>query len=177
MRERAVYDGREITTGVPGKLVYLRATQAGLVRSLPGSTDLAADAHRLYYRFPWPDEDGTAPGAYRPADRALTLRIRAGLRTLHCRHENGVHDLRYQAWYGRALVPVLQCGWCVGYWCPVTLARAQPVLDAISALAGAAARDGNADTAAGLRSVAGRITPGDTDPAAACPAGGHGETR
>ena len=100
MPERALYDGREITTGVPGKLVYLRATQAGLVRSLPGSTDLAADAHRLYYRFPWPDEDGTAPGAYQPADRALTLRIRAGLRTLHCRHENGVHYLRYQAWYG-----------------------------------------------------------------------------
>ena len=54
MRERALYDGREITTGVPGKLLYLRATQAGLVQSLPGSTDLIADAHRLYYRFPWP---------------------------------------------------------------------------------------------------------------------------
>ena len=178
MRERALYDGREITTGVPGKLVYLRATQAGVVRSLPGSTDLDADAHRLYYRFPWPDEDGTVPGGYEPGDRGLELRIRAGLRVLHCRNGNGVHYLRYQAWYGpRALVPVLQCGWCDGYWCPVTLARAQPVLDAINALAGTAARDGSGGTAAGLRSVAGRITAGYTDPAAACPAGKPGEGR
>ena len=36
------------------------------------------------------------------------------------------------------------------HWCPVTLARAQPVLDAIKALAGTAARDGSAETAAGL---------------------------
>jgi hypothetical protein len=170
MAEKTLYDGREITTGVPGKLLYLRATQAGLVRSLPGSTDLAADAHRLYYRFAWPDEDGTPPGAYQPGDRELALRIRGGVKTVHCLNENGVHRLRYQVWYGRALVPVLQCDWCAGRWCPVTPGRVQPVLDAISALAGAAARDGSGDAAALLRTVAARITAGYADPAAACPA-------
>lgn len=169
MAEKALHDGREITIGVPGKLLYLRATQAGLVQPLPGSTDLAAGAHRLYYRFPWPDEDGTPPGAYQPGGRELTLRIRDGLTTVHCRSENGVHHLRYQAWYGRALVPVLQCDWCAGYWCPVTPERAQPVTDAISALADAASRDGNSEDAALLRSAAARITAGYTDPAAACP--------
>lgn len=93
------------------------------------------------------------------------------MKTLHCLNENGVHHLRYQAWYGRALVPLLQCDWCAGYWCPVTPARAQPVLDAISALADAAARGGSGETAALLRTVAARITAGYADPAAACTAG------
>jgi hypothetical protein len=163
--EEALYQGRRIRLGIPGKLLFVRATQAYLVQPLPGSTDLAADAHRVYYRFPWPDEDGTAPGAYAPPSRALTLRLPYRWRGLHCRHDDGVHHLKYQAWYGQALVPVLQCGWCQAHWCPVPADKTRPLLDAIGALA-----DGDRRAVDWLAAVAGRITAGYTDPAAACPA-------
>jgi hypothetical protein len=157
--EEALYQGRPIRLGLPGKLQFVRATQAHLVQPLPGGPGLAADAHRLYYRFPWPDEDGTAPGAYSPADRDLTLRLPYSQRGLHCRNDSGVHHLKYQAWYGQALVPV-----------PADNAR--PFLDAIAALA-----DGGRHSADWLKAVAGRITAGYTDPAAACPAQVAGEER
>jgi hypothetical protein len=170
--EEALYQGRQIQLGIPGKLLFVRATQAHLVQPLPGGADLAADAHRLYYRFPWPDEDGTAPGAYAPADRDLTLRLPYSQRGLHCRNDNGVHHLKYQAWYGQALVPVLQCCWCEAHWCPVPADNARPLLDAIVALAGS-----DQQAAGWLQAVAGRITAGYTDPAAACPAQVTGEKR
>jgi hypothetical protein len=170
MAEEALYQGRRIPLGLPGKMLFVRATQAHLLQPLPGGPDLAADAHRLYYRFPWPDEDGTAPGAYAPPGRGLTLRLPFRWRGLHCRNDNGVHHLKYQAWYGRALVPVLQCGWCQRHWCPVPAGKARPFLDAIGALA-----DGDRQAADWLAAVAGRITAGYTDPAASCPAQAGGE--
>ena len=64
MGEYAKYRGDTIKIGTCEELLYLRWDQRELVTPLPGSVDPRLDSSSLRFRFPWPDEDGVAPGAF-----------------------------------------------------------------------------------------------------------------
>src|SRR5258705_56795 len=66
MGEYAQYRGEEIKIGTCEDLFYLRADQRHLI------TGYDFDAG-FRYRFPWPDEDGKAPGSFDPYDRTCSL--------------------------------------------------------------------------------------------------------
>jgi hypothetical protein len=73
MGEYARFNGQEIKIGTCEDMLYLRADQAHLVTPQSGSVDPIADAEHLRFRFPWPHEDGTEPGAFKDADKAVGL--------------------------------------------------------------------------------------------------------
>jgi hypothetical protein len=71
MGEFALHQGERIKIGTCENLDYLRADQAHLVELVEDDRDKALATYR--FRFPWPDEDTTEPGAFTPHDRALPL--------------------------------------------------------------------------------------------------------
>lgn len=73
MGEYAMYRGKEIKIGTCEDMYYLRADQAHLVTALPNNIDPMKDTATLRFRFPFPDEDGTAPGVFPDYDRTLAL--------------------------------------------------------------------------------------------------------
>lgn len=66
MGEYARYLGQEVKIGTCESMYYLRADQAWKVTALPGNVDPTSSRDRasLRFRFPFPSEDGTAPGAF-----------------------------------------------------------------------------------------------------------------
>ena len=73
MGEYAQYNGEEIKIGTCEDMLYLRADQAHLVKPLPGNVDPVRDRDGIRFRFPFPDEDGKAPGDFDDCDRGQTL--------------------------------------------------------------------------------------------------------
>jgi hypothetical protein len=73
MGEYATYNGHSIKIGTCEDMYYLRAGQAPMVRHERGNVDPSSpkDQRVIRFRFPWPDEDGTAPGAFENYDRAV----------------------------------------------------------------------------------------------------------
>jgi hypothetical protein len=73
MGEFALYRGERIKIGTCEDLYYLRADQAPSVGRQSGNVDPMSPDHRksIRFRFPWPDEDGTEPGAFDRYDRAV----------------------------------------------------------------------------------------------------------
>jgi hypothetical protein len=72
MGEYATYQGQQIKMGTCEDMLYLRADQLALVRpEWPVVTTEILTAIR--FRFPFPDEDGTEPGAFDDSDRGATL--------------------------------------------------------------------------------------------------------
>jgi hypothetical protein len=72
MGENAKYHGEVIKIGTCENLYWLRASQRTLVTKAPNSLDANDPSIRgvLRFRFPWPDEDGDAPGSFENFDRA-----------------------------------------------------------------------------------------------------------
>ena len=66
--------GEEVKIGTCESMYYLRADHAGDVIALPGNVDPLADAVELRFRFPFPDEDRTAPGEF-TGDYRRTYRV------------------------------------------------------------------------------------------------------
>lgn len=64
MGEYALYQGDRVKIGTCEEMLYLRAEQAREVCAEAGNVDPVRDARQIRFRFPWPDEDGTAPGHY-----------------------------------------------------------------------------------------------------------------
>ena len=65
MGEYARYNGQHIKMGTCEDMYYLRADQRHLVQPELGSVDPnGPDAYSLRFRFPWPQEDDVAPGAF-----------------------------------------------------------------------------------------------------------------
>ena len=62
MGEYAECGGRRVKIGTCEEMYYLRYDQREQVQHLHGNVDPVRDAHELRFRFPWPDEDGIAPG-------------------------------------------------------------------------------------------------------------------
>lgn len=74
MGEYAKHNGHEVKIGTCEDMYYLRADQLPLVRAVPNSVNPVADRFELRFRFPWPDEDGIAPGQFEKAfDRSHGL--------------------------------------------------------------------------------------------------------
>ncbi len=75
MGEYAKLNGQSVKIGTCEDLYYLRADQAHLVQAEHGSVDPMAARERaaIRFRFPWPDEDGTEPGAFERFDRAVAV--------------------------------------------------------------------------------------------------------
>lgn len=72
MGEYAKYGRSEIKIGTCENMYYLRYDQRHMVKAMSGNVDPVRDAKELRFRFPWPDEDGIAPGAFNgDHDRAL----------------------------------------------------------------------------------------------------------
>jgi hypothetical protein len=75
MGEYARYRRQSVKIGTCEDMYYLRADQVNLVTPELGSCDpRRPDVQRVIrFRFPWPDEDGVAPGAFDPYDRSAGL--------------------------------------------------------------------------------------------------------
>lgn len=75
MGEYASYGGQQVKIGTCEDMYYLRADQAGTVRPLSGNVDPMSEEHRkhLRFRFPFPDEDGIEPGAFKDHDRSIPV--------------------------------------------------------------------------------------------------------
>lgn len=73
MGEYARFQGEQIKIGTCEDMNYLRFDQRELVEPLSGSVNPVADAEEIRFRFPWPDEDTIAPGAFEAYNRGLGL--------------------------------------------------------------------------------------------------------
>lgn len=73
MGEYATCNGERIKIGTCEDMYYLRFDQRRKVRHESGNVDPVKDAAELRFRFPFPDEDAIAPGAF--ADYRKGVRI------------------------------------------------------------------------------------------------------
>ena len=73
MGEYAKYHGEEVKIGTCEDMLYLRADQAHLVQAVPGSVDPVKDRDGIRFRFPFPEEDGIAPGEFDDPFKGVTL--------------------------------------------------------------------------------------------------------
>ncbi len=75
MGEYARYNGQRIKIGTCEDLYYLRASQLPLIQPERGEADPRTNASKAVYRFrfPWPDEDVVAPGAFDNPFRSVAL--------------------------------------------------------------------------------------------------------
>jgi len=74
MGEYAKFHGERIKIGTCEEMYYLREDQAHLVEAQSGNVDPFSpeDQQVIRFRFPWPDEDTEAPGAFEAAfDRSV----------------------------------------------------------------------------------------------------------
>lgn len=87
MGEYATYDGQQVKIGTCENMYYLRADQRHKVQKLAGSLDPADDSvlPEIRFRFPWPDEDGNAPGAFDKYERSLGMNMNFS-KPLGCEH-------------------------------------------------------------------------------------------
>ena len=152
MGEYATLNGERIKIGTCEDMLYLRADQAALVVPEPGNVDPVEDRLKLRFRFPFPDEDSTAPGAF--ADHAYALPVhgvtvpdgvshstvqfaaRAGyLVSLPCPEGPGgavkISQQRYLP--GGVLATVCECGGCGAKYRLQTIEDARPIIDALRA--------------------------------------------
>jgi hypothetical protein len=74
MGEYANYCGQRIKIGTCESMYYLRPDQAQKVEAEPHSVDPIRDAAHLLFRFPFPDEDHIAPGAFEHVERSVAVR-------------------------------------------------------------------------------------------------------
>jgi hypothetical protein len=160
MGENARYNGQLVKIGTCEDMYYLRADQIGQVSSVRGSADPgnAEDQKEIRFRFPWPDEDNVAPGAFTPYDREVGLygvtvpaevehgkvqfTAHAGyVVSLPCPEgpdadprvaRNGfAGPVRFgqQAYRDGVLALICECGGCGAKYRVPTLADAQPIID------------------------------------------------
>jgi hypothetical protein len=74
MGEYAMLGSAEIKIGTCENMYYLRAGQAHQVRALPDNVDPVRDRDKgIRFRFPFPDEDDVAPGAFDSYERGAPL--------------------------------------------------------------------------------------------------------
>ncbi len=74
MGEYALHNGIEVKIGTCEDMLYLRADQAAQVTARESRhTDVMRYADAVRFRFPFPDEDGMAPGSFEDGDRSLAL--------------------------------------------------------------------------------------------------------
>jgi len=75
MGEYAKYQGKEIKIGTCEDMYYLRYDQRHDVVPMRGSLTPSAPniLKVIRFRFPWPDEDGTAPGAFDDYNRGVII--------------------------------------------------------------------------------------------------------
>lgn len=104
MGEYAKFAGRDIKMGTCEDMYYLRAEQVPQLRPLPNSLNPRDPEvlQVLRFRFPWPDEDGTEPGAFDRYNRTAA-----------------VHDVQLPEGVEHDLVQfVAQAGYLVSLPCP-----------------------------------------------------------
>lgn len=76
MGEYATHHGRSVKIGTCEDMYYLRATQRSQVDAEDNSVnvnDATSHGFSLRYRFPFPDEDHIAPGAFENHSRSLAI--------------------------------------------------------------------------------------------------------
>jgi len=73
MGEYAEISGERVKIGTCEDMYYLRFDQRHQVRALHGNVNPVKDAPELRFRFPWPDEDVTEPGAFEKYHRSLAV--------------------------------------------------------------------------------------------------------
>jgi len=146
MGEYATVAGKQVKIGTCEDMYYLRWDQVHLVQSLAHSLNPTdRDVLKVIrFRFPWPQEDGTLPGAFDDYDKAVavpdapmaamdhySVQFSAAAGYLLCVPcpegpnapagimRNGWRGrvlLTQQAWRGGWLAPVFRCGGCGAAW-------------------------------------------------------------
>lgn len=72
MSENALYNGQQVKIGTCECMYYLRWEDRGRVDPLPSNLNPAATPG-LFFRLPFPDEDGIGPGSYPKHNRGYRL--------------------------------------------------------------------------------------------------------
>lgn len=70
---KRISDGQEIKIGTCEEMFYLRYDDRFKITGLPGNVDPSINATGLFFRLPFPDEDGIRPGEYGNHLRGLRL--------------------------------------------------------------------------------------------------------
>lgn len=75
MGEYAMYAGQRIKIGTCEDMYYLRWDQRHIISPEEGQVDPTNPSHlaSIRFRFPWPDEDGRAPGDFENYGRAVAV--------------------------------------------------------------------------------------------------------
>lgn len=125
-----MYGNKQIKIGTCANMYYLRADQRHLVRAiLPHNVDPSGPyAEALRFRFPFPDEDGIAPGAFEDYDRGVRVNIRAHDLGEPC---PGMTDIVQQKPLGGLYVVVCRCTVCGTRWREETWRDAMPIVNAM----------------------------------------------
>lgn len=155
MGEYALYEGERIKIGSCEEMFWLRAEQADLVTPVAGSVDPVKHRGKLLFRFPFPDEDGTAPGSFEDTFRRQPL-VRY---CPPCDHA-GRAGLAYQQYHGNILVVVVRCEVCRKMWRLTEVEDAQRVAAALHHLADVQIQADDDEGAVRLRSTADRVLAG-----------------
>lgn len=159
MGEYALYEGERIKIGSCEEMFWLRAEQADLVTPVAGSVDPVKHRGKLLFRFPFPDEDGTAPGSFEDTFRRQPL-VRY---CPPCDHP-GRAGLAYQQYHGNILVVVVRCEVCRKMWRLTEVEDAQSVAAALHHLADVQIQADDDEGAVRLRSTADRVVAGYVPP-------------
>ena len=74
---KLIGSGEEVKIGTCEDMLYLRFDQRHQVWPQRGNVDptRADELAVIRFRFPWPDEDNIAPGAFRDSDRKLAIHV------------------------------------------------------------------------------------------------------
>ena len=144
MGEYAKYLGERVKIGTCEDMYYLRLSQRAAVVPEDGNVDPVSDAGDLRFRFPWPDEDGTEPGAYGAGYKAVAIYgatapkevvhgnvqfvTQAGYNIclpcpegthnpdIHRNSFSGAVQLISQRLIDGRVIPIFQCGGCKRMW-------------------------------------------------------------
>lgn len=183
----ALASGERVKIGTCENMYYLRADQAHEVRRLHGNVDPVRDAEAIRFRFPWPDEDGIAPGNFDNPFRTLAVWgaaqpvefdhgivqfvAQAGYNVcLPCPEGPSDHGLRIhrngfrgavhvsqQRWWQDQLVTVCECGGCGAKYRLETWEMAEPVVVAIRSEADREQRTAEQNDTPGNAEIAKRL--------------------
>jgi hypothetical protein len=163
MGEYAKFGGDEVKIGTCENMYYLRADQAHKVTPVRGNVDPVRQAADIRFRFPFPDEDCVAPGAFGAYDRGLTTDVpcpadvehetmwRANVPKLPC--PGGKVEIIQQRLVDGALVLVCRCSVCEARYRVPTFDEARVIVESL-------VRQAEREKRADLLVVASRIVDG-----------------
>lgn len=170
MGEYANYQGEQVKIGTCEDMYYLRADQRHLVQAVSSSLDVnGPERFAVRFRFPFPDEDGTEPGAFEHYKRGVRVPVSCAEQEHYGKCKGSSETEIVQQKYVKVgdaerLVLVCQCPDCHAAWRLQELDDAARYFHACIAESRKAAKDRNFVRADFMCETAARILAGYQSP-------------